>query len=389
MSPQCAWGISSKNLGVLKITYPSYSSVKNSYRAPTFSSEYSTSPNSSNNTIATTSGNKFYEFTTQYYLPTKVNIGASGTTTGSQSVASVQCALMVGNDLYVVSKNSGSTTAIKDLYGRITRYNLPAIKALAGNDKAFLQKNWKSIGVTNPTTPLEVSLATAVQVGPYFKTGHGQSLAYDYKTNEFWMWMDPSTQVKYYTKSTYDVLQRISPATLTPDYQVKFKMRVGNNVVPSGHTLTFDKSGYFYFQAAINNGKYKGGVRIFKGQLYSGGKIKVKVAAQRQVITKAPGAHSQSITYNPYDKRLYLACDAGILSVPASKMHMSGKSTLKSSDIKVSILNTKREMEGVTVGSDKKLYIFCNRHPELFVATTAGKKVSTLKVSKKIEALRY
>ncbi|MDR3225329.1 MAG: hypothetical protein LBT52_03405, partial [Clostridiales Family XIII bacterium] len=70
---------------------------------------------------------------------------------------------------------------------------------------------------------------------------------------------------------------------------------------------------------------------------------------------------------NQKDKRIYLGSDASFLSIPAGKINKNGKSSIKKSDIKATLLNTKRELESITADSNGNLYLFANRGPELLM----------------------
>jgi hypothetical protein len=361
------------------VSWPKLKSLKNKLYGPKLAGKYSTSPGyyfrgeKSANIIKSKKGKK-YTFKTRYYLPVFANVNGK-----EESWSSVQSAMIIDNYLYTVIKEKKH----KETRGRIIRYDMAKIDELgAADDPSFLRRNFEYIGVKksasaakkNPDEESEVSdefikqLNEAIKIGPIFTMGHGQSLAYNWKTKEIWMWQDMSMKANYYAKHKC-VLQRIDPDKLTADKYLKFDMRTGSGVVvASGHNLTFDTSGNFYFFAVTARGAYpKGSAKLFKGQLRKGSKFKVKINIVSQLIDKGPGPVGQTIHYNKKDKRLYLGSDASFLSVPAGKISKNGKGKIKKSELKATLLNTKRELESVTSDSSGKLYLFSNRGPEILM----------------------
>jgi hypothetical protein len=363
--PGTASAAATTKQGNVMVSWPKLTNLNNKLYGPDLKGKYAWSPGyyfrgeNKPNTIKTKKG-ETYTFKTRYYLPVYSMLGDKKT-----PWSSIQSAMIVDDYLYTVIKDPTR----KETYGRIIRYDMAKIDALgAANDPSFLRENFESIGIKDPKSEFEIALNDAIKIGPMFEMGHGQSLSYNWKTKEIWMWKDMSMKAAYYSKHPC-ILQRINAETLEPDAYLQFKMQTGNGtVVASGHNLTFDTSGNFYFFAVTQTGTYpKGSAKLYKGQLRKGSKFKVKINIVSQLINKGPGPVGQTIYYNQKDKRLYLGSDASFLSIPANKIDKNGKSKIKKSELKATLLNTKRELESLTADSDGKLYLFSNRGPEILV----------------------
>jgi hypothetical protein len=379
--PGTASAVSTTTQGNVMVSWPKLKNLNNSLYGPELKGRYASSPGypykgkeAKANIIKSKKG-KSYTFKTRYYLP--VHAMPKGK---EEEWSSVQSAMIVDNYLYTVIKDKRR----KETYGRIIRYDMEKIDAMGAADNPnFLRDNWKYIGDTDAVYEPDDDkgepnretgeafvrqLNDAIKIGPMFKMGHGQSLSYNWKTDEIWMWQDMSMKAAYYSNHPC-VLQRIDPDALRADKYLKFKMRTGSGVVvASGHNLTFDTDGNFYFFAVTQTGAYpKGSAKLFKGRLRSGSKFSVKIHIVDQLINKGPGPVGQTIHYSKKDKKLYLGSDASFLSIPAGKIGKTGKGKIKKSELKATLLNTKRELESLTTDSNGKLYLFSNRGPELLM----------------------
>ncbi|MDR3225438.1 MAG: hypothetical protein LBT52_03965, partial [Clostridiales Family XIII bacterium] len=291
--PEAAFAVSTNTQGNVMVSWPPLKKIANSLYGPDLKGKYARSPYYDNdgerklNVIKSKKGQS-YTFKTRYYLPVSARPGNK-----EEGWGSVQSCMIVGNYLYTVIKAKKQ----KETHGRIIRYDMAKLDELgAAQDPSFLRKHWKSIGVKNPDGEFETLLNEAIKIGPTFKMGHGQSLAYNWKTDEIWMWQDMSMKAAYYGNHPC-VLQRIDQSTLKADKYLKFKMRTGSGVVvASGHNLTFDTAGNFYFFAVTQTGAYpKGSAKVFKGQIRTGSKFKVKINIITTLINKGPGPVGQTI----------------------------------------------------------------------------------------------
>ncbi|WP_283680016.1 hypothetical protein [Lentilactobacillus sp. Marseille-Q4993] len=224
--------------------------------------------------------------------------------------------------------------------GYIIRYN-----------KSVLDKN-------KPENFIGLSAKKAgVKVGGYFTVGHGQSLAYDKKTNSLWMWRDSVNMAP----TKWSTIQRISKSSLKPDKAIKFYMNNRGAKVPAGHNLTFDTSGHAYWWT-ISGGK----VKVYRGKI-SGNKIKVVLT--KQMFAHQTGTHQQAMGYNPHNGRLYLVSDDSIASFPAKKTY--GRGSLTNGSFKYTKFRSHREFESLIFDKSGHGMLLTNRQPQLMRSTTA------------------
>lgn len=240
--------------------------------------------------------------------------------------------------------------------GRIVRYDQRKLTELAATPKEVQ-------GAYSPTAgPAEKRVRQAIKIGKPFITGHGQSLAFNRRDHQLYMWRDTESAPRVPT--TLDgVILRINQKRLQPDRQYRFRLR-GRSFTPhGGHVLAFDKRGKAYFWTRPS--KYH--VYIYRGTIYA---HRVKFQLTRQVLKQGPGTRVQSMAYNPKNDRLYLVADGSIASLPASKV--TGRGRLTTRDVKWSKLTPNREFEGLDFASDGRAYLICNHFPEILTSTTTN-----------------
>lgn len=206
------------------------------------------------------------------------------------------------------------------------------------------------------SSKLDKKLQACIKYGPTFTTGHGQSLAFNPVTGELWEIQDLSMSVN---PGAYATLQRIDLSTLKPNAAIRFRLK---NTVTMGHNLTFDKDGNAYFFTYGGSGKWKGCVKIYKGQIT---KNSVRFELIPQGLRYGPGEHSQGMGYDANTNRLVLVADGCISSVPVDKL-----GELKPGDVWQTRFKTKREFESVTFDADGYAYLLTNRDPEIFKSTS-------------------
>jgi len=294
------------------------------------------------NTIASDQGSAV-TFTTKYLLPTP---GYQGEAWGDpQSMA------VVGHDLYVVY----CPTAWHNR-GRIVRFNMSQLASL----KATPQQIQRVYTIAANLSAKEKQIRTAIKVGPAFVTGHGQSLAYDWKTHQLYMWCDRESAPRV-PVSQYGYLQQLSASTLTPVHRIRFRLRAGDFAVPGGHVLAFDHQGRAYFWTRPNATD----VYIYQGRV---GRHHVDFRLTSQVLQHGPGTCVQSMAFNPNNDRLYLVADESIASLPVAKL--AGRGHLTDQDVKWTHFASKREFEGLSFGGNGQAYLLINHQPE-FLAGNA------------------
>jgi hypothetical protein len=207
---------------------------------------------------------------------------------------------------------------------------------------------------------LQKKLQRAIKVGPLFITGHGQSLAYNWKNHGLYMWRDkekaPRIPINY-----WGYIQHINAKTLRPDHAIRFSLRSHGMRVPGGHNLTFDHAGNAYFWTFPGWGAY-----IFKGKIH---KRSVKFRLTHQVLKRVPGTRIQSIGYNPVRKRLLLLSDASIASFPAKGLR--GRGHLTNRSFEWSRFGPKREFEGIAYDGTSRGNLLVNHCPEVLQANRA------------------
>ncbi len=127
-------------------------------------------------TIKSTKGTKV-SFTTKYLLPSP---GRNKARWGNpQSIA-----ISKGRLMYVVY----CPTNLKNK-GQIVRYNLNTLDKLGiRSSPKLLQSVY--VKHNGKYSALQKKIQKAIKVGPMFTTGHGQSLAYNFKSGALYMWRD-------------------------------------------------------------------------------------------------------------------------------------------------------------------------------------------------------
>jgi hypothetical protein len=83
------------------------------------------------------------------------------------------------------------------------------------------------------------------------------------------------------------------------------------------------------------------------------------------IIENRPGTHSQSISINHKNNRLYLVSDGVFYSMPLNKL-ISG--TLSADDFYYTVLSTNREFEGLSFDSYGIAYLLVLRGTEVLIS---------------------
>lgn len=294
------------------------------------------------NTIASNRG-AAVKFTTKYLLPTP---GYRHEAWGDP-----QSMTVVGRYLYILY----CPTAWHNR-GRIVRYDMEKLSSLGATPQQ-LQRVYTT--AANQSAK-ERQLRTAIKVGPVFVTGHGQSLAFDWKTHQLYMWCDRESAPRI-PINQYGYLQQVSAATLSPVHRIRFRLRAGDFSVPGGHVLAFDRQGRAYFWSRPD----AGGAYIYQGKIR---RDHVDFRLTSQELTHAPGTCVQSMAFNPQNDRLYLVADESIASLPVAKL--AGRGHLTSHDVTWTHFASKREFEGLSFGQDGRAYLLSNHQPEVLVGNT-------------------
>lgn len=232
--------------------------------------------------------------------------------------------------------------------GRIVRYDMQTLNRL-GVTPLQLQTTYSS------RAKVQLACRKAIKVGKPFETGHGQSLAYNWHNHHLYMWCDREKKAAT-PINKYGYIKQIKANTLTPRYQIRFRLKSGRFSVAGGHVLTFDKSGHAYFWSRPTTHT----VYIYRGTI---SKHHVKFSLTHQVLKHGPGTHVQSMAYNPHTNRIYLVADDSIASVPVSKL--TGRGHLTKSSVKWTRFSSKREFEGLTFTKDGHAYLLSNHNPEI------------------------
>ncbi|WP_125764576.1 hypothetical protein [Levilactobacillus mulengensis] len=232
--------------------------------------------------------------------------------------------------------------------GRIVRYDMKKLNKL-GLTPQQLQTAYTS------NAKAQLASHAAVKVGQPFETGHGQSLAYNWKNHHLYMWCDREKSAAT-PVNQYGYIKQIKANTLTPRYQIRFRLKHKRFAVPGGHVLTFDKKGHAYFWSRPTTHQ----AYIYQGSI---SKHHVKFRLTRQVLKHGPGTHVQSMGYNPHTNRVYLVADDSIASVPVSKL--SGKGHLTKNNVRWTKFSSKREFEGLTFTKGGHAYLLTNHNPEI------------------------
>lgn len=232
--------------------------------------------------------------------------------------------------------------------GRIVRYDMKKLNKLKLTP-AQLQSAYTQRGKEQRASH------AAIKVGKPFETGHGQSLAYNWKNKHLYMWCDREKSAAK-PVNQYGYIKQIKAKTLTPRYQIRFRLKHKHFAVPGGHVLAFDKRGRAYFWSRPTTHH----AYIYQGTL---SRHHVKFRLTHQVLRHGPGTHVQSMGYNPHTNRLYLVADDSIASLPVSKL--AGKGHLTKSSVKWTKFASKREFEGLAFTRSGRAYLLANHNPEI------------------------
>ncbi|WP_341780274.1 hypothetical protein [Levilactobacillus sp. HBUAS70063] len=294
------------------------------------------------NTIASDQGSAI-TFTTKYLLPLPGY--------RHQAWGDPQSMAVVGHDLYVVY----CPTAWHNR-GRIVRFNMSKLASL----KATPHQIQDVYTIAANLSAKEKQIRTAIKVGPAFVTGHGQSLAYNWRDHHLYMWCDRESAPRI-PVNQYGYLQQMSATTLRPIHRLRFRLRHGDFAVPGGHVLAFDHHGRAYFWTRPASG----GVYIYQGRF---GRHHASFRLTNQVLTQGPGTCVQSMAFNPRNDRLYLVADDSIASLPVAKL--AGRGSLTSQDVTWTHFASKREFEGLSFGADGQAYLLSNHQPEVLIGNS-------------------
>ena len=243
-----------------------------------------------------------------------------------------------GHYAFIMTCRKGSAKEEKNWKGRV--YKLDLFK---------LQKKYRKDLKKLTYMKLKKTDTDCVQIGPEFKVGHGQAMAYNPATGELWY----SQNLKLVNTN----LVRIDQDTLLPDKEIRFKLK---SSVRMGSNLAFDSEGNCYFYTKSNGSKWapKNTIKIYRGQI---DEDSVSFELIMQGLRYPPGQVPQSIGYNPASNRLYLINDGEIISVPVDKL---GK--LTKADVRTTVFKHRnREFEGLTFTEDGEGYFITNRSEEL------------------------
>lgn len=288
------------------------------------------------NRINSTRGSRV-NFTTKYLLPYPGY--------RHQAWGNPQSMTTDGRYLYVIY----CPTAWKNR-GRLVRYDLRALESSHATPRD-VQRAYVSNGQKARV------IRRAIKVGPVFVTGHGQSLAYNWKDHHLYMWCDKESAPRV-PANQYGYISQISNTQLKPTHKIRFRLKQGKFAVPGGHVLTFDKYGNAYFWTRPSARR----VYIYKGRVSA---KRVKFRLTHQVLRNGPGTRVQSMAYNPRTGKLYLVADGSIANLPAKKLN--GQGHLTSSNVKWNRFSPQRELEGLTFTRNGRAYLLSNHNPEVLM----------------------
>lgn len=239
--------------------------------------------------------------------------------------------------------------------GRIVRFDRQKLDQLKVTPRQ-LQRVYTTKAASSKK---EAAIRKAITIGPAFTTGHGQSLAFNWKNHQLYMWQDRESAPRV-PISQMGVLQHIDALTLKPDKVIRFRLKSDNLSVPGGHVLTFDKQGRAYFWTRPSASQ----VYIYQGKVSA---THVTFRLTRQILAHGPGTRVQSMAYNPTNDRIYLVSDDSIASLPVKKLAGSGH--LTSQDVKWTGFASKREFEALNFTNDGHAYLMSNHNPEILQST--------------------
>ena len=240
--------------------------------------------------------------------------------------------------------------------GRIVRFNIKKLDAMGIrlHPKELRDAYHKRHGKYSKT---QQKIHKYIKAGPIFTTGHGQSLAYNWKNHGLYMWRDVEKAPRV-PINNWGYIQHIKASTLRPDFAIRFHLHSHGTSVPGGHDLTFDHSGNAYFWSFPGWGAY-----IFKGKIHH---KSVHFRLTHQVLKHLPGTRIQSMGYNPVRKRLLMLSDASIASFPAKRL--DGHGHLTNGSFEWTQFGPKREFEGIAYDGSSRGNLLVNHCPEVLQA---------------------
>lgn len=240
--------------------------------------------------------------------------------------------------------------------GRIVRFNIKRLDAMGIqlHPKELRDAYHKHHG---KYSKIQKKIHKYIKVGPIFTTGHGQSLAYNWKNHGLYMWRDKEKAPRV-PVSNWGYIQHIKASSLRPDHVIRFRLHSHGLSVPGGHDLTFDKYGNAYFWSFPGWGAY-----IFKGKIHH---RSVHFRLTHQVLKHLPGTRIQSMGYNPVRKRLLMLSDASIASF--SSKRLKGHGHLTNHNFEWTQFGPKREFEGIAYDGSSRGNLLVNHCPEVLQA---------------------
>lgn len=334
----------------INYSYPNIYKVSNTKKYYSSSKNFSSNINLKRMTYGFKAGTKKYSFKTKWFLP--------ATDKSSGDVADVQCFSFdkTNKYLFVVVSGRGSK---KDKQVRIFKLKASKIRTSAP------KSNW-----------IATLKKCIVKRGPYLTVGHGQGLALDHLNNKLYILSD------YKKSKQIAEICEINQTTLKIVNRYPFKIKVRNYTISNaqatrgqyvyrtssfratGKNFDFDDEGNFYFNVSPTKNMY-----FFKG-IITNNAIQLKMS--RVMIKNTMGDDCQGLKV--YDGRIYCVYNGRFMSFPISKLgwewedwtKVNPTSTLlKASDIKYTVVNTKREFENIEFDKNGKMYILLVRSPEI------------------------
>lgn len=219
----------------------------------------------------------------------------------------------------------------------------------SGNDNSRKGRIYRiDIGRYRDEDADEVSDEGAVTAGPLITTGHGQTLAYDPKTETLWYIRE--------TKVSNTTLVQVDPDTMEIIKEIHFKF---SNRVVFPPTFTFDREGnlWTYTRSIGTRWAPAGTIRFYKGTIEDD---VISFEMIQQGLRYPPGKYCQSLGYNSSTDRLYVISDGVIFTVPASKL-----GNITADDVETLIFDGSREFEGMAFDEAGCAYFLTNNPSEI------------------------
>ncbi|MDR0950521.1 MAG: hypothetical protein LBM13_02615 [Candidatus Ancillula sp.] len=396
----------SKTLGKLPVAYGDYPFKFVSNKKPTLnpiktkptytqSSEIGKSKVPTTKNVMTTkkysTSKAKFTFKSKFFLPLDWTIRDSAFSNAqSAQIVNVKGHQYLYEVVSSVSQNklTSNNATNESAKGRIIRYDYDKLLKLKADSTNWTALRHASAKVADHefVTPTEQKVLDCVLVGPEFAIGHGQGLAYNYKTGSLWMMYANKIANKSgaYKGQYKNTLYQIDLKKLSPVKQLNFYMTksirnssaTGSSITGSNN-LAFDEAGNFYLnvtQKTPGTGNYATPAyaeRIYTGVLNEATNQVTGMKVLRQHMKYSPGYNDQNLNYNPKNNRLYVVSDFAMYSIPVSKLR-SG--TVKSSDVRLSEFTTHRETESITWDKSGHPLILKVRGPELMYSSTKDTK---------------